>query len=57
MKLLELDAVLNDLDNLLNLLKTRMVLMFNVWDEELEQVRAHLIVSNCLAGNLLLLNR
>lgn len=56
MQLLELYAVLDDLDDLLDLLQARVVLMFNVGHKELEEVRAHLVVSDGLAGYLFLLN-
>ena len=57
MELLELNTVLDDLDDLLDLLEASLVLVLDVGLEELEQVRAHLVVSNGLAGYLLLEHR
>lgn len=56
MKLDEFCAVVNYLDDLLDLLQATAVAVFDVWNEELEQILTHFVVDNCLAGNLLLLD-
>jgi hypothetical protein len=55
-QLLELNTVKDDFDDLLDLLQTTLILPLDVWDEELEEVRAHLVVSDGLASDLLLLH-
>jgi len=57
MELDELRAVLDQLYHLLDLLEAAPVPMLHVWNEELEQVLAHLVLDNGLAGHLLLLHR
>ena len=57
MKLDELCTVVNYLDDLLDLLQAAAVAVFDVRNEELEQVLTHFIVDNCLTGDLLLLDR
>jgi len=56
MKLDEFCTVVNYLDDLLDLLQAAAVAVFDVWNEELEQILTHFVVDNCLAGNLLLLD-
>jgi hypothetical protein len=58
MQLNELRTILNDLDDLLDLLEAASVLLSaeGIGMEELEEVLAHLVVNDGLAGDLLLLD-
>lgn len=58
MQLNELRAILNDLDDLLDLLEATSILLGaeGIGMEELEEVLAHLVVYDGLAGDLLLLD-
>jgi hypothetical protein len=57
MQLDELSAVLDQLENLLDLFESTPIAMLDVRNEELEQVLAHFVFNDGLAGHFLLLDR
>lgn len=57
MQLNEFSTVLDQFDHLLDLFEATAIAIFNIRDEELEEVLAHFVVDDGLARHFFLLNR